>query len=763
LHKVQILLRIFTMSETRTGADLLAERAERLRGAAEAYDAINYPGLEHLRPHQLEAVDAGLKYVSELTIEELQSPYGACILGPPGSGKTVTAAALVTALSTPDHTPRVLYFTPRNIIQEDTQQRFNTFAPGVDTFIYSSKRQGSGNACLMSYQSLGGAIDSGFIDKFDPDIIVDDEVHHVIDGEWASLFEKIAPGRIKWGMTATPAYKHSRTIRRLFPKVLAHKTFQEGLDEGFVSPFRSYMYRSQVRESGDYEGMTRDIFDALTLAQGYAKQGKVGIIACTPGDNTAHARSVESLAGLFAVGESQDPLKIFSVSGNMNPALVRVHINDLKKGRIHALSYTQMLGEGVDIPELDYMILLGWTKSVVLATQRLGRATRLGKITDVHEFHRPGYVSHLDAFNSDFNPDVVNDNEDIIAGKDTDGTAISKGSRRTFLLPNFAAIADSSRRIFEASPTFRPTAEKELLIGDGMERPAYDWSNIGQIAAKTMLPAAKVQAILENEGIVPTVVGVGNYRRELYRPEAMRAVIAHLNPERLSKDTHVSVQEAFRAFRSRGDGAGSFSSFLRLLAENGIERTLFIDGENNPVHGVLIEALDIGPQATDCALRGLASLTRRRQSRKAESATPAPDTPLPDAGSAEPEAGEKAAQVPDARSPRRDLASSQTVEGPAAPIVTLQRQVESFLISLIPPRQESAYERDKRQRKIANLRASLVLARDIPAEQLEIFARRAATLEPDSMAARNLRTMAEKQGIEPAQVLAAMARTMQNT
>lgn len=715
------------MPEVLLGQDraLIDARTDQLHLAAGSYDLATTPGLGHLRPHQIGILAAGLAYTERITADELVSPHGACILAPPGAGKTISGAGLITALRTPNFSPKTLYLTHRTAIQHDAENRFATFAPDSDTFVYAGNTKKSGDVCLMSYQAMLGAVKSGFIDKFNPDLVIADEVHHVIDGEWARIYEEVAKGRLSIGMTATPAYNHIKTVRRLFPHVLSHTTFKEGVAEGYVSSFNSNMYKSSVRHNGDFEGMARDMLDALSIAQRYAELGKIGIIACIPGDDTAHARSVAELAKKFGVDKTNTSLKILSVNGAMGPKVVRRHIEQLRQGEIDGLAYTQILGEGVDLPELDYMVILGWTMSVVLAAQRLGRTTRLGKKSDIHEFHRSGYVSHMDAFSEGF--DTIPEGEDYTekSPRVLHETKQEEQHRRA----DYIALVRLSTQILSSGENTVRMPDQMVSIGDGVERPSYEWLTQGQLMAKTLLDAHQLDAILSDNGIVSTKVALGGFEREYFSPDALTAVVKELEPTEMPTDTHMRLDDAFRGFRVSRTKDRSLSRFKRGLAEQNLKPELFVDDDGNPFLGVPIESMTIARSASATSLRGLSNLAQRRKQHTQQ---------LP----------EQQLEV-------------VSVEQPIKP--ALQLQIEKFLDYLASGHVLSGSHHHEQQRRLAKFRHALKESETLPDKLIGILEARANTLEPSSVAARNLVTIGEKNRLSPAQVLGAMMYVLNNT
>ncbi len=704
-------------------------RAESLQAAASAYDMGATPNLGHLRPHQLLTLEASLGYISNITTDELMSPYGAAILMPTGSGKTISGAAIAEALTTPDYHPKILYLVPSTIIQHRTKEDFDTFAPSVDTVVHNSNRKDNqGDVCLMTYQSLDGAIQSGFIDKFKPDILISDEAHHIIDGFWASMIEKLAVGRISFGMTATPAYTSNRNVKMLFPDVLIHRTLKQGIDDGFVSAFKSFIYRSNVKESGDPEAVTRDMLEALNLATAYAALGKIGIISCVSGNDRAHARAVESVAPMFNVGDR--PLQVKAIDGTMPDREIDSIIKQLRLGELDAVAYTQLLGEGFDLPELDYLVMLAWTHSIVAAAQRLGRATRLGKITDVIEFHRPGYVSHIDAYNEEFDMDKTNDR--VYLPSDALADYWADKDHLPLQRPDYQSMLRVSRTLLTQHGIAQPTTESSTVVGSGQAALSFKWKTKPQIMTDLHIAESSLDTIFAQHGFEPRAVTLNNYRREYYAPEAVKAVLDAIGALPLDDNTQVPVMHAYRKLRAEMSWIGSYSSFLQLLAKHDIEPQVFINKNEEPVLSVPIEALTVVPELPARAVRSLLSLSARRHAllqRQSRSSS---------------------AKLPTA--PR--LPRHENIVDPEA----LQERLEDFLLSLQSSDDDTPIKRSQRQARINDLQHAISFATTIPAPEIASLVEAAKRFDPESLLARNLKSMSEKLGTQPASILVALHR-----
>src|SRR3954454_15604385 len=69
-------------------------------------------------------------------------------------------------------------------------------------------------------------------------------------------------------------------------------------------------------------------------------------------------------------------LQSVAVTGDDDPSERTRQLNELKAGRLRCVFSVEVLGEGVDVPDVDTLLLLRPTSSATLFTQQLGRGLR---------------------------------------------------------------------------------------------------------------------------------------------------------------------------------------------------------------------------------------------------------------------------------------------------------------------------------------------------------------------------------------------------
>jgi type I restriction enzyme R subunit len=257
------------------------------------------------------------------------------------------------------------------------------------------------------------------------DIVIADECHRgYSSGEvsvWRDTLEHF--DAIKIGLTATPA-AHTKAY---FKEVVFRYEYERAVREGYLVDYDAVKIKSNVRMKGIFlnEGEqvgiidtrsgaekmdalederqfpSADIEQAITSPDSnrkiieelkkyadehegrYGRQPKCLIFATNDLPHTSHAdQLVDICRDVFGRGESF----VQKITGRVDRPLQR--IREFRNRPNPGIAVTvDMLSTGVDIPDLEFIVLLRPIKSRILFEQMLGRGTRKGeKIPDKSHF-----------------------------------------------------------------------------------------------------------------------------------------------------------------------------------------------------------------------------------------------------------------------------------------------------------------------------------------------------------------------------------------
>ncbi|MCR4667328.1 MAG: DEAD/DEAH box helicase [Desulfovibrio sp.] len=224
--------------------------------------------------------------------------------------------------------------------------------------------------------------------KDDFSTIVIDEVHHAVAPTYRALFDYFTPSF--WlGMTATPDRTDRADVYALFDRTILYEIrLKDALENNLLCPFH-YFGLKDIDTEGETENGVFDgrIFNRIheeervdhVLEQasyyGYSGTKLKGLIFC------ASIEEAKLLSKLFNKRKGPDGtlLRTIALSGEDSEEARQEAIERLRDNGDDALDYiltVNIFNEGVDIPEINQVILLRPTESAIVFVQQLGRGLR---------------------------------------------------------------------------------------------------------------------------------------------------------------------------------------------------------------------------------------------------------------------------------------------------------------------------------------------------------------------------------------------------
>ena len=274
---------------------------------------------------------------------------------------------------------RVLFVAHREEILDQAMRTYRTIRPKAVLGKYTgTERSPDADVVFASIQTLGR---QRHLDRFAPDrfdYIVVDEFHHASAATYRRLLDHFTPDFLL-GLTATPERTDGADLLTLCGDNLVYRCdLAEGIKLGLLSPFDYYGVPDEV----DYENIpwrsNRFDEEALTnavatrsraenaLEQLQRRGGTKTLAFCVSQRHADFMRRFFTGAGLRAAavhsGETSDP---------------RTHsLERLQRGELDVLCAVDMFNEGVDLPDVDTILMLRPTESQLLWLQQFGRGLR---------------------------------------------------------------------------------------------------------------------------------------------------------------------------------------------------------------------------------------------------------------------------------------------------------------------------------------------------------------------------------------------------
>ncbi|MFH5927129.1 DEAD/DEAH box helicase [Roseomonas xinghualingensis] len=215
-----------------------------------------------------------------------------------------------------------------------------------------------------------------------PDLIVIDEAHHAIAGQWATISAAYPNARLL-GVTATPARLDGRGLGvdagGCFDDLVLGPSMADLIQRGFLTPAKVFA----PAEAPDLDGVRTKggDYDAAELSELMSQPRIVGdavehyarhcpgqpAICFSP--SVAHA---EATAEAFRKAGWRAQAASGSTPGPERDAAIK----GLETGAVQVLCSCDLISEGLDVPAVGAVILLRPTKSLGLFLQQVGRGLR---------------------------------------------------------------------------------------------------------------------------------------------------------------------------------------------------------------------------------------------------------------------------------------------------------------------------------------------------------------------------------------------------
>jgi type I restriction enzyme R subunit len=308
--------------------------------------------------------------------------------------------------------PRILYLADRNILID--QPKDGLFAAFEDARykIEGGEVAHSREMYFAIYQALAederrlGLFNQFSADFFD--LVIVDECHRGSardDSSWRVILDYFKPA-YQLGMTATPLREDNKDTYRYFGNPIYEYSLRQGIDDGFLAPYRVHRVISQWDAAGwrpsqgdldrygrpipDDEYQTRDfervvalrarteaiarhLTDFLKKSDRFAKT----IIFCVDQDHASEMREALTKLNADLMRDYPDYVcRVTSDEGNIGRGhLSRFQDVDTKTPTI--LTTSQLLSTGVDAPTCKNIVLARVVGSMSEFKQIIGRGTRL--------------------------------------------------------------------------------------------------------------------------------------------------------------------------------------------------------------------------------------------------------------------------------------------------------------------------------------------------------------------------------------------------
>ena len=302
-----------------------------------------------------------------------------------GTGKTVLSAFDYARLTQQMGHLRLLFVAHRREILE---QSLTTFRAVLHDGAFGELYLGGGHVAeaqhvfasiqALSQLNLARDIPPTYFDQ-----VIVDEFHHAQAATYRRLLEHLRPG-ILLGMTATPERADGRDVAEWFGgRIAAELRLWDALQQGLLCPFQYF----GIADETDLSRVTwqRSGYSLAELSALYtADDMRVLKIVRAVEQLVADPRRMRALGFAVSIEHAEFMTRRFNaagipsahLSGDSPVPIRRAILQKLRDREINVIFSVDLFNEGLDIPEIDTVLLLRPTESATVFLQQLGRGLR---------------------------------------------------------------------------------------------------------------------------------------------------------------------------------------------------------------------------------------------------------------------------------------------------------------------------------------------------------------------------------------------------
>lgn len=317
----------------------------------------------------------------------------ALLISATGTGKTYASAFAMRELGF----KKVLFLVHRGQLARQTKKSYEkVFAKSVSMgLVGAGYHEYEADYVFATVQTLNRDEHLLQYDKNAFDCIIFDEVHHVTADTYQKIMKHFTP-KLWLGMTATPDKRDDniagRNVYELFNYKIAYEIrLQQAMEENLLCPFHYFGITDlsvvgDVKENHDFSMLTSDERVRHIIQQvnyyGYSGEKVKGLIFCSS------IKETQELSHKFNNIVNPDTGKYFrtiALNGDATEqerqnAFERLAMDEneenINKKPLDYIFSVEILNEGVDIVEVNQVIMLRPTQSPIIFIQQLGRGLR---------------------------------------------------------------------------------------------------------------------------------------------------------------------------------------------------------------------------------------------------------------------------------------------------------------------------------------------------------------------------------------------------
>ena len=277
-----------------------------------------------------------------------------CIVvqSPPRTGKTVIMAEIARRTTAKGN--RILFIVHRKEIVDQVKR---TFAE------QNTKMEFCQIGMVQTFTRNIGKLAK-------PDVILVDEAHHALAKTYMKVLDAF-PNAVKLLFTATPVRMGRMQLDQIATDLVEGKQIQELMDTGFLAPFR-YFTRKKIDDDKLKKSSTGD-FTVGSMTDAIEK----GIYKSVVDEYRKRVDGQQAVVYWFSVETAKLCAQAFKdagilaeeIDGDTPPDVRDKIVDDFRDGKVKILTNVNLFTEGIDLPNVDCVIMARPTQSLALFLQ----------------------------------------------------------------------------------------------------------------------------------------------------------------------------------------------------------------------------------------------------------------------------------------------------------------------------------------------------------------------------------------------------------
>lgn len=319
-------------------------------------------------------------FISNLRKLRNENESKSLLISATGTGKTYASAFALQ-----DQNPKkALFLVHREQIAKQALQSYRNVFGDTKTFgLLSGNSKDTDVDCLFA--TMQTMSKKEVYSSFAPDIfdtIIIDEAHRIGAKSYQEIMDYFKP-KFWLGMSASPERTDDFDVYAAFDHNIAYEIrLQQALEENLLCPFHyfgitDFLTNGNETDFTDFNYLTSnqrvDYIIEQTNYYGYSGERVKGLMFCSSKKEAAALSERLNLRGYRTIALSGEDSQ-----EKREDAIDRL-VSDTRSDYLQYILTVDIFNEGVDIPEINQVVLLRPTQSPIVFVQQLGRGLRKSK------------------------------------------------------------------------------------------------------------------------------------------------------------------------------------------------------------------------------------------------------------------------------------------------------------------------------------------------------------------------------------------------